>query len=238
MPNRIGDLVVKRRVSPLRHYGLVAVAVAVVILGGIGLFRHGERVAGFNVVAAARYRVQALAHISRLRQQVAHLTAELAVSKRSLETDEAAYAALSAALKRSDQSIMGLHEKLGFYHVILGAANKGAGLTIDQFHITPGAHAWHYQLALVQSFAFRHWVYASMRFTVQGEEAGRSSEFSYPSLVQAPLTVHFRYFDNVQGRLVLPAGFVPRQLVVQVVAGGHVTKQTYDWPAGPSVSHK
>jgi len=236
--NRITDLVVKRRISPLLRYSLVGVGAVLMVLSGIGLFEHGERVAGFDASAAARREIEALAHISRLRHRVAHLTAELAVSKRSLETAGVAYAALSAALKRSDQSVMDLREKLGFYHAILGASNKAAGLTVDQFHVTPGAKAWHYQLVLVQSFAFHQWVYANVRFTVQGEQAGHSSEFVYPGLVDAPLTVHFKYFDDVKGRLVLPAGFVPHHVVVRVTAGGHVTKRAYDWPTGPSVSRK
>ena len=237
MANRISDLVVKRRTSPVLRYGLVAAGVVIGVLGGIGLFVHGESVAGFYAARAARNAAAAQAHISHLRHKVAKLTADLTVSKRSLETADAAYTALSMALKHSDQGVMDLREKLGFYHAILGASNK-AGLTIEQFHITPGTKAWHYQLVLVQSFAFHRWVYASVRFTVQGEEAGHSSEFSYPSLVEAPLTMHFKYFDNAQGRLVLPAGFVPHRVVVRVAAAGHVTKRAYDWPIEPSVSRK
>ncbi|MHB8254902.1 MAG: DUF6776 family protein [Acidiferrobacter sp.] len=238
MANRIGDLVVKRRTSPVLRYSLAGAGVVLVVLGGVGLFWRGESVAGFHVHAAARRAARDRARVGHLRRQVASLTAQIAVSKHLLETDEAAYTALSAALKRSDQSVMSLREKLGFYHAILGASNKAAGLTIDQFHIVPGTHAWHYQLVLIQSFAFHRWVYASIRFTVQGEEAGHSSDFTYPRLVDAPLTVHFKYFTNTQGRLALPAGFVPRRVVVRVAAAGHIIKQTYDWPVGPSVSRK
>ena len=232
MGNQIGDLVVKRRTSPVLRYGLTAAAALLIVLGGLGLYEYGESVAGFNAQAASRAKTEADAKISHLRRQVVNLQADLAISKRSLQTETVAYGDLAAALKRSDQQLMGLQEKLGFYHAILGAPHKAAGVSIDKFQLERGAKAWHYNLVLIQSLAFQHWVYASVRFTVQGQMAGHSSEVYYPSLVDTPLTVHFKYFSDTRGRLALPAGFIPQRLIVTVAATGHTIKRAYPWPHG------
>ncbi len=232
MGNRINDLVVRPRTSPAVRYGLTAAAVVLVVLGGLGLYEYGESMAGFNAHAASRDVTRAHAKISRLHQQIAQLQAHLAISKRSLQTDQVAYGDLAAALKRSDQQVMSLREKLGFYHAILGAPHKTAGVSIDTFHLVHGTKTWHYNLVLIQSLAFHRWIYASVRFTVQGQVAGHSSDLNYPSLVDTPLTVHFKYFSDMQGRLPLPAGFIPQRVTVTVAATGHTIKQAYPWPHG------
>lgn len=230
MGNRISDLVVKRRTSPLVRYGLMTAAAALIVLGGLGLYEYGESVAGFNAQAASHAKTEADAKISHLHRQLGHLQASLAVSKRLLQTDQVAYGDLAAALKRSDQQVISLREKLGFYQAILGASHKAAGVSIDKFHLVRKAKVWHYNLVLIQSLAFQRWVYASVRFTVQGQIAGHSSDVYYPSLVDTPLTVHFKYFSDTRGRLALPTGFVPQRVIVTVAATGHTIKQAYPWP--------
>lgn len=230
MGNRISDLVVKRRTSPALRYGLTAMAAVLVVLGGLGLYEYGESVAGFNAQAASRAKTEARAKISHLHRQLRHLQASLAISKRSLQTDTVAYKDLAAALKRSDQRLMSLREKLGFYHAILGAPHKAAGVSIDKFHLVRKAKVWHYNLVLIQSLAFQRFVYASVRFTVQGQMAGHSSDVYYPRLVDTPLTVHFKYFSDTRGRLALPTGFIPQRIIVTVAATGHTIKQAYPWP--------
>ncbi|MHB1514070.1 DUF6776 family protein, partial [Acidiferrobacter sp.] len=206
------------------------VAAVLIVLGGFALYEYGESVAGFNIQAASLAKTQADAKISHLRREIVRLQASLAISKRSLQTDTVAYGDLATALKRSDQQLISLREKLGFYHAILGAPHKAAGVHIDKFHLVRGAKTWHYNLVLIQSLAFQRWVYASIRFTVQGRMAGHSSDVDYPRLVDTPLTVHFKYFSDVQGRLALPAGFIPQRVIVTVAATGHTIKQAYPWP--------
>ncbi len=230
MGNRISDLVVKRRTSPLVRYGLMTAAAALIVLGGLGLYEYGESVAGFNAQAASHAKTEADAKISHLHRQLGHLQESLAVSKRLLQTDQVAYGDLAAALKRSDQQVISLREQLGFYQAILGASHKAAGVSIDKFHLARKAKTWYYNLVLIQSLAFQRWVYASVRFTVQGRMAGHSSDVSYPRLVDTPLTVHFKYFSDTRGRLALPAGFIPQRVIVTVAATGHTIKQAYPWP--------
>lgn len=239
MANRIGDLVVKPRSSPLLRYALIAAGAVVAVAAGAGLFWRGESVAGFDSSAAGREVAADRAEIGHLRRQVANLDSRLAMSERLLQANRAAYAALSAALKESDKKTMSLREKLGFYQTILQSPQKNAGLKIDRFHVKPAGKAWHYRLVLTEPFALNQWVYADIRLTVQGEEGGHSSDVSYPSLVDTPLTVHFKYFDDMRGHFVLPSGFVARRVIVQIASGGHTLRGSYAWPAvGPSGSRK
>lgn len=239
MANRIGDLVVKPRSSPWVRYGLMAAGTVVLVATGAGLFWRGESVAGFDSSAAGREVAADRAKIRELRHRSAALGVRLAMSERSLQAENSAYAALSAALKESDKKAMRLREKLGFYRAILQNSGKNAGLKIDRFHVRRLGKAWDYRLVLTEPFALDQWVYADVRLTVQGEKAGHSSDVSYPRLVDTPLTVHFKYFDDMRGRFVLPSGFVPQRVVVQVAAGGRTLRGSYAWPAaGASGSRK
>lgn len=239
MANRIGSLVVKPRSSPLLRYGFMAAGAVVLVAAGAGLFWRGESVAGFNSSVAAREVAADKVKIGHLKRRVAHLSNRLAMSERLLQEDSAAYASLSAALKASDKKAMDLREKLGFYQTILQSPRKNVGLRIDRFHLAQTGKVWHYHLVLMEPFALNQWAYADIRLTVRGKKGGHSSDVSYPSLVDTPRTVHFKYFDDMRGHFVLPSGFVPRQVIVQIASGGRTLKRTYAWPAaGPSGSRK
>ncbi len=235
MTNRIGDIVVKPRVSPILRYGLAVGGAVVAVLAGAGLFWRGESVAGFYAAKARRQESRAHRQISHLRHEVGTLSDRLAMSKRLLQSANAAYAALGAALKRSDQKTMQLRERLGFYQTILGASKRAHGVSVEAFRVVPDSKGWRYHLVLVQQFALNRWVYATVHVTVQGGRGSHSSAASGPGLVDISRTVHFKYFDDLRGSLALPGGFVPRQVVVQVDSGGHTLTRRYPWP-GPSPS--
>lgn len=232
MANHTGELVVKRRVSPAVRYGLAAAGVALTVLGGAGLFWHGESVAGFDAVRAARQEARAHSRIAHLRREVTKLSAQLAMSKRLLQSGSVAYAALSSALKASDEKRMRLKERLGFYETVLAASKKAKGVGIEDFRVAYGAQGWRYRLVLVQPFAANRWTYGTVHLTVQGRRGGHSSGASAASLVDLSRAVHFKYFDEVRGPLTLPKGFVPKEVVVRVASGGRVVTHNYPWP-GP-----
>ncbi len=230
MVNHIGDLVVRRRVSPVVRYGLIAAGVVFVVLGGAGLFWWGQSVAGFDVGRAAHDEVRARMRIARLRHEVKRLSAQLAMSKRLLQSGNVAYAALSAALKKSDERRMHLKERVGFYETVLGASKAAKGLEIDSFQVVRASSGWRYRLVLVQPFAANLWSYARVRLTVQGQGAGRSSGAATTTLVDTLRDVHFKYFDEVRGALKLPANVIPHKVMVRVVSGGQVVTHSYPWP--------
>lgn len=230
MVNHIGDLVVRRRVSPAARYGLIAAGVAFAVLGGAGLFWWGESVAGYDVGRAAHDEARARTRIVRLRHEVKRLSAQLAMSKRLLQSGNVAYAALSAALKKSDERRMHLKERVGFYETVLGASKAAKGLEIDNFQVIRASSGWRYRLVLVPPFAANRWTYARVRLTVQGQGAGRPSGASTASLVDTPRVVHFKYFDEVRGPLKVPANVIPHKVMVRVVSGGRVVTHSYPWP--------
>lgn len=230
MVNRIGDLVVRRRVSPAVRYGLIAGAVVLGVLTGIGLFWRGESVAGYNAVHAVRDEARARVRIASLQARVKRLSAQLAMSKRLLQSGNVAYAALSSALKKSDARRMHLKERLGFYKTVLAASKAAKGLKIDSFQVVRASSGWRYRLVLVQPFAADRWIYARVRLTVQGRGAGRSSGAPPARLVDVLRNVHFKYFDEVRGSVQLPANVTPQRVMIQVASGAYVVTQSYAWP--------
>lgn len=230
MVNHIGDLVVRRRVSPAVRYGLIAGGIVLAILGGAGLFRWGESAAGYDVGRASHDEAQARMRLARLQHDLKRLSAQLAMSKRLLQSGNVAYAALSAALQKSDGRRMHLKERLDFYKTVLGASKAAKGVEIDDFRIVRAAAGWQYRLVLVQPFAADRWTYARVHLTVQGRDAGRSSGASAVRLVDTRRPVHFKYFDEVRGPLKLPAHVIPHKVMVRVVSGAQVITRGYPWP--------
>lgn len=230
MHKRVSNLVVKQRISPWVLYGLMGAVVFFVTIGGMGLYRYGESQAGFNAAQASHIEDHLRQQIVRLRGQNTLLSENVTVIQHASQTQRVAYAALAQSLMQADRQVLRLQEKLGFYQAIMKGSAKGPAVKLEQFHVTAGAPS-HYHLVLIQAYAFHRSVVAAVRFTVQGRENGHSSVWSYPGLVDKPLTVHFKYFEDTRGPLILPAGFVPSQVTVQVAVAGRILKQTIPWPA-------
>ena len=133
-------------------------------------------------------------------------------------------------MKKSDDQLIHLKERLGFYKTVLGASKHAKGVAIQRFRVIHEAQGWRYHLLLVQPFASNRWTYAQVRLTVQGKSLRHSSGAPVASLVDTPQAVHFKYFDEVRGRLALPADIIPQRVVVQLTSGGHVVTQSYPWP--------
>ncbi|MHB1565626.1 MAG: DUF6776 family protein [Acidiferrobacter sp.] len=227
MQNRIADLVVKRRVSPLVRTGLIGGSILLIVLGGLGLYRRGEAMAGFNARHADRQEQRLRGEVQQLRRQTAVLAQRLAVDRRTREAAGAAYTGLAGALKQSDRHVTQLEEQVGFYRAILGGPAQ-AGVQIERFRVAADGR---YHLVLIQSFAYHRALTAVLHFTVHGRAHGRPSVWSYPAAVDRPLAVHFKYFSDTRGRFVLPAGFVPARVIVSVATNGRSVRRGALWPA-------
>ena len=75
-----------------------------------------------------------------------------------------------------------------------------------------------------------------MRFAVEGVRDGKLSTIKWDDLLQksaAPAKpFSFRYFQELEDSVMLPAGFTPQRVRVSLVANGNAVEQTFPWEAG------
>jgi hypothetical protein len=172
-----------------------------------------------------------------LRQQVANLTRSDQVSK--VAADE-----LKHTLAEREDQLNGLRGDLAFYSRLVGGGAQREDLTIQDARLTPiaGAHAWTLTITLTQNAKRGADTRGKATVAVEGLRAGKVVVLNGKDLgdaVQADgIPFDFKYFEQLQATLALPADFRPTRLRIGVDAeGSDPSTRTIAWtdasqPAG------
>lgn len=213
---------------PAQGHGLAYTVIVVFLLGlafgAWGLwkvFAPGPRDAG------ARLGDQA-ARIDRLQQQVANLT-------RSDDISRKANSALQGTLAERDEEIAGLKADVAFYERFVGATSQRRGLAVHELKlVAQDAQTWHFVATLTQNLSRGAVNAGRATLAVEGTRAGRMQQLDWATLRQQPaapgVEYSFKYFQQVEGDLLLPAGFKPVRVMVRLAPQrGAVAEQSFTW---------
>lgn len=232
MKNKLGDLVVKRRLSPSVKLAIAGAAVLVLLVAGGLIYTHGLTSAGFDRLSVAQKQQELHEQIRTLKAENQELRDSLARAQLALQMDQTAYQDLDKALKNSSQEIVKLREELNFYRNIISPGNKSGSLQIQRLDIARAdiEDQYRYKLVLVQSMKNENRVTGHVKLEVTGEQDGREALLHFPEAGKA-IQINFRYFQDVEGQLRLPKNFKPQRIRVQVIQGNaQPVEQQYAWP--------
>ena len=180
-----------------------------------------------------------------LKGSEARLKQELANAKRAEFITRSANNQIQETLAEKDEQIAGLKADMDFYERLVGSGGRRHGLSVHNAEFTPGAgNAWHYTITLTQNINRGGMTSGQMRFAVDGVSAGKLKTLDWPQLLQKPdapaQAFSFRYFQQIEGDVMLPAGFTPQRVRVSVTGGFGKQEQRFDWtvsrpPATPDI---
>jgi hypothetical protein len=105
---------------------------------------------------------------------------------------------------------------------------------------TGEARAYRMHLVLVQAKRHDRRVSGVVNFSVDGNQSGVATTLSPRQLAPEPQNVSeiafsFRYFQDLEQDLLLPEGFAPERIHIEVRPNGRsarTLRQTFEWPVG------
>ena len=205
-------------------YALIAVFLLALAFGGWGLW---------TVLAPAPGDARAQlgsrqARIDELEQRVATLT-------RSDQISRDANRDLQGTLAERDEQIAGLHADVAFYERFVGSTAQRRGLNVHELHLEPqGAGAWHFTATLTQNLNRGAVNSGHLTLALEGSRDGRMQRLAWADLRQQPdapgVDYSFKYFQQVEGDVLLPAGLQPIRVVVRVQPqSGAAVEQSFTW---------
>jgi hypothetical protein len=176
----------------------------------------------------------AMAQSEALKGSEARLKQELANAKRADFITRSANNQIQDTLAEKDEQIAGLKADMDFYERLVGSGGRRHGLSVHNAEFTPGAgNAWHYTITLTQNINRGGMTSGQMRFAVDGVSGGKLKTLDWPQLLQKPSApaqaFSFRYFQQIEGDVMLPAGFTPQRVRVSVTGGFGKQEQRFDW---------
>lgn len=221
--------------DPRRATLRVAVIVVAAVLVALALFEAG-RVQGGHAHDERR----ALdGELQRLERETGELRTRLAAVERSGQVDQRAYADLRGLLREQNEEILSLREELAFYRGIVSPVDSRRGLRVHGFRVEPmgGTRAWRFRLVLIQAMQHDRQAQGTARITLVGSTNGTPARLPLSDVGEHPadgIAYDFRYFQEFDGDILLPEGFTPNRVEVELVAraarDGRV-EQVFDWAA-------
>ena len=164
-------------------------------------------------------------------EQLHHQQANLSVSD---QISRAANNELQTSLAERDEQIAGLRADVAFYERLVGSTRQRHGLTVHSVEFSPEQEgSWRYTVVLTQNLDRDAVSKGQLRFSIEGMRNGKRNQLDWTDLHQqtgaAGQDYSFRYFQQLNGSVILPEGFIPQRVKVSLTTGGQPVEQSFDF---------
>lgn len=203
---------------------------------GCGAYYLGQYRAGFNLFDAKEVEAQLKASVYLQKQQKADVQGQLAIARRANQVDAAAHKQVKVDLKDLQQENVELREEIDFYRGIVAPRESAQGLRIDSFSVkkTNSYNLYHFNLVLTQVKNNQRFTRGSVKLTFEGVKNGLPKTLTLDQVSvgkKKKLKFKFKYFQKIEGDLVLPDGFIPRKVRINMIPRKKKNIQShFDWP--------
>lgn len=158
------------------------------------------------------------------------------VLNRSDQVSRAANQELQSLLAERDEEIAQLRADLAFYERLVGNSSQRQGLTVHSLALDPGpGGAWNYTLTLTQNLKKAKVSKGEVTLRIDGVRAGKLASLRWDDLLQdakaEPLDFAFKYFQQLEGSVMVPPDFIPHRVWVLVKSDSGAVEQSFPWQA-------
>jgi hypothetical protein len=131
-----------------------------------------------------------------------------------------------------------MHEELAFLRGIVSENPDKTGLRVQKFKLEPGMeeNRFNYHFSVSQVINSGTTAKGKIHIKLEGVQDEQAVTLGLKDLTGGKLRNHkmrFRFFQNVEGTLILPDGFVPVKFVIELEPEGKKKDKVtaiYDWP--------
>jgi len=193
-----------------------------VVIVGYLVFEFGRIQANYNIVDAAKEREAYEGRIAGLQGDIAALKQDVALLETHGHVDREAYKDVEARFTALEAKILEQTEAIAFYRGIVSPADGTAGLRVQDMKLSRGQseRAYNIRLVLVQSLQHDRKVSGDVSLTIDGDLDGATTTYDFSQLLPADSSASwsfsFRYFQDFDREIVLPDGFSPETITIEV----------------------
>ncbi len=206
-------------------------------LAGWGVFLAGQLSAGLDNDSLRAERDQLRMRLAEAEASNRQLSGRIAVLERAGQIDRQAYGEVERSLKQVQDEILELKEEVAFYRGIVSPAETASGLSVTRFNLFDMGEAgvYRFKLVLTQLRTNNRLVKGHARIAIDGVLHGKQTRLGLKEVSGGTLDrlkLRFRYFQNIEGDIVLPEGFLPSRVIIEVAPvgkGWKAFKKSFDW---------
>ncbi len=214
--------------SPLQQHSngktwmVRTVVVALIVVSGYLIFEFGRIKAGYDIVEAGNISQAYEDHIMQLDDQIIELKQAVAILETNREVDRESYKEVEASLAGLQVKIQEQRDAIAFYRGIVSPSDGNSGLRVQDLKLTRGKAEREFNLRLVLVQAMKHdrKVSGDVSLSVAGSLNGVETTYPWAQLIpeetDSTWAFSFRYFQDFDRQIVLPDGFTPERVTVEV----------------------
>jgi len=223
--------------------GMRAAVILAILVGAYLIFEFGRIQADYNIVDAFEEQQAFLGEIGALEEQIVELKQEIALLETHRNVEREAYQVVETNLTDLQRKIQEQQDAIAFYRGIVSPKDGGRGLRVQDLKLTRGKDERHYnvRLVLVQVMQHDRSVKGVVDFSLEGAQDGVATTYTLEQLLPEEDSSNwpfaFRYFQDFDRELILPDGFMPEKINVEVISNTKSIasiKQSFAWLAGQS----
>ncbi len=223
--------------------GMRIAAVMAILVGAYLIFEFGRIQADFNIVDASKEKQDLRAEIDLRDEEILLLKQDVARLETNSLVEGEAYKDVETNLIDLQQKIQEQKNAIAFYRGIVSPKDGGRGLRIANLKLTRGKDEQHFNLRLVLVQVMQHdrSVKGKVEFSVEGAQNGVTTTYKLAQLLpedgKSNWPFAFRYFQDFDRELVIPDGFTPDKITVEVISNTRSIAsltESFDWLAGQS----
>lgn len=207
---------------PRAHVALLVLLAATLLFGLWGVWTVVAGGGGGGGSAAVD------SELDGLRQQVATLARSDQVSREANQD-------LQGTLAERDEEVSALRADVAFYERLVGSTSQRRGLTVHGLRLQPqGEGAWRFSATLTQTLNRAAVSRGRLTLAVEGSRNGSMERLEWSDLRPQDEAMgaeySFKYFQQLEGDILLPADFKPLRVHVRLApAGAPAVDASFPW---------
>ncbi len=193
-----------------------------IVITGYLIYEFGRIGGGYDIVEAGNISQAYEDRIRQLDDEVIALKQDVALLETNREVDRMSYKVVEVSLTALQAKIQEQRDEIAFYRGIISPADGNSGLRVQNLKLTRGKaeREFNVRLVLVQAMKHDRKVSGNVHLSIVGEQNGVETTYDLAQLVAAgedsAWAFSFRYFQDLDRQLVLPDGFTPERITVEV----------------------
>jgi hypothetical protein len=230
--------VIVLRYDPRRRNFVLLTALVIAIVLLLAGFLGGRHLATHERTAALQKKEELERQLASSTARLAELAQQVANFKLGAEIDREAANQVREEIKALRGGISSLEEEIAFYRRLMapGAEKKGLDIHSLELYRRTMADPIRYKIVMQQLGARHPVIKGTVNIDVIGQREGQKIVIPLPQmteeLTEENIKLRFRYFQNIEGELILPEGFQPSR--VRIVArssgrDGQEIEKLFDW---------
>ena len=223
---------------PWKHRAKIVLGIAGFALVAWWVFEFGHSRSGYDYDALLEDRESLRSQLEAAQTELQGQRERIAILERAGQIDKKGYSEVEQSLKQAQDEMLELKEEVAFYRGIVSPVDTASGLNVADFQVTSigEERAYRFKLVLTQMKSNTRVMQGYARIAFEGVQNGVQIEHTLDKVSGGALDklmLRFKYFQNIEGEIVLPEGFLPSRVLVEVVPSGKDQtrlKKTFNWP--------